>query len=283
MPAVSAAQAAPPEGAQTAAEAGPEMEERLREAVIRLHTMLNYRYPYAISEQLPSKMTATELKGRFVDAEAADEAEPMQPSPALRRRGYDRPPFITESAGLTATERGTALHLAMQHIRYDGCATAEAVRAELERLVRDKLLTRRQAESVLPERIAAFFASPLGRRVLKAERVWREFKFSLLLGPRDIPFALEPEEIAQWEAAGDEILFQGVVDCCFLEDGKLHIIDFKTDRVTQDSLGEKARGYAGQIAAYAHAMERIIGLPVRSGFVYFFALDAAVDVLPAAR
>ena len=182
MPAVSAAQAAPPEGAQTAAEAGPEMEERLREAVIRLHTMLNYRYPYAISEQLPSKMTATELKGRFVDAEAADEAEPMQPSPALRRRGYDRPPFITESAGLTATERGTALHLAMQHIRYDGCATAEAVRSELERLVRDKLLTRRQAESVLPERIAAFFASPLGRRVLKAERVWREFKFSLLRG-----------------------------------------------------------------------------------------------------
>ena len=288
-----AAQAAPPESAQIAAQSGltdesaagadPEAEERRREAVVRLHTILNFQYPFAISEQLPSKITATELKGRFIDAEAADEAEPMQSASAPRRRGYDRPPFITESADLTATERGTALHLAMQHIRYDSCATVEAVKTELERLVAEKLLTPRQAESVAPERIAAFFASPLGRRVLSAKNVWREFKFSLLLGPHHIPFDLKPEEMAQWEASGDEILFQGVVDCCFEEDGKLHIIDFKTDRVAKEHLEERARGYAGQISAYAHAMERILGLSVASGMVYFFSLDTAVEVLAPAR
>jgi ATP-dependent helicase/nuclease subunit A len=272
-----------PEGARSEAETNAAAEEARREAVIQLHMALNYQYPFGVSEQLPSKITATELKGRFIDAEAADEAEPMQTQAAARRRGYDRPAFITESTDLTPTERGTALHLAMQHVRYENCTSPEAVGRELERLVREKLITQRQAESVAPERIAAFFNSPLGRRVLAAENIWREFKFSLLLAPHHIPFQLSPEELKEWEASGDEILFQGVIDCCFEEGGRLHIIDFKTDRAPKAQIEERARGYAGQIAAYSHAMERITGKPVASGLVYFFAVDTAVEVFSPAE
>lgn len=257
-------------------------EEAAPEELAALEAALAFGYPFAVSETLPSKITATELKGRFFDNEAAEEAEPLERSAPFRRGGYDRPDFVTQIGALTPTERGTALHLAMQHVRYERCGSVEEVRQEIERLVREKLLSPRQAETVNPRRIAAFFTSPLGRRVLKAERVWREFKFSLLLGPRDLKLRLTPEELAQWEASGDEILFQGVVDCCFEENGELYIVDFKTDRVPQGQLLDRAREYAGQISAYAHAMERVIGKKVARGFVYFFSLNQAAAVYPEA-
>jgi ATP-dependent helicase/nuclease subunit A len=63
-----------------------------------------------------------------------------------------------------------------------------------------------------------------------------------------------------------------------LEDGKLNIIDFKTDRVTPETLGEKTGLYAGQIRAYGRAMERVTGRPVKRLVLYFFSTGDAVEV-----
>jgi ATP-dependent helicase/nuclease subunit A len=239
----------------------------LPEDVAALSEKLDHTYPYERAASLPSKLTATELKGRFTDYEAAEEAGTPEYLKSAARP-YGRPGFVTARTGLTAAERGTALHLAMQYVDYEKCADAAGVRGELKRLTELGFLTAQQCASVEPGRIAAFFASPLGRSVLSAEQLRREFKFSLLVRAGDY-----------FEGGGDdEILFQGVVDCCYLEDGKLNIIDFKTDRVTPETLGEKTGLYAGQIRAYGRAMERVTGKPVSRLVLYFFATGAAVEV-----
>ena len=244
-----------------------EREEPQSADVEALRKRLNFTYPYKQASELPSKLTATELKGRFTDYEAAEEAD--TPDYLIKKTiPYARPNFITKKTRLTATERGTALHLAMQYINYEYCMTVDGIKKELSRLYQRHFLTKQQFESINHDKIAAFFYSTLGRSVLNAENLYREFKFSLLVRAGDY-FK---------DGGDDEILFQGVIDCCYEEKGKLNIIDFKTDVVSADTLAEKTMLYAGQVKAYGHAMSRITKKPVGRLILYFFATGDVVDV-----
>jgi hypothetical protein len=108
-----------------------------------------------------------------------------------------------------------------------------------------------------------FLGSDVGKRMLEAGNIRREFRFSLL----------SPAERYFPGGGGDEVMLQGVVDCFFEEGGALTVIDFKTDRVTRDTLDEKAGYYAPQLLAYSEALERITGKPVKSRIIYFFAVN----------
>ena len=130
------------------------------------------------------------------------------------------------------------------------------------------VLTKEQAAAVKPEKMTAFFRSSVGKRVLSADKVWRELKFSLLVDAEDY-----------FENAGEEkILLQGVVDCCILEAGGLTVIDFKTDRVTEETAKLRAEAYRGQLSAYAGAMERMLGYPVREKLLYFFSVSDVLSI-----
>ena len=108
-------------------------------------------------------------------------------------------------------------------------------------------------------RILRLFNSPLGRRILGADSVMREFKFSVLRHASDF-----------YTDGGDEtILMQGVVDCCIEEDGELTVIDYKTDYVGEEGAKKHAERYRGQLEAYASALEEITGKDVREKIVYF--------------
>jgi len=173
------------------------------------------------------------------------------------------PPFITTETDMTAAERGVSLHLAMQCIDFQRCTSLDGVESELDRIVKKGLMTERQANAVDAQKITRFFESDLGKRALRAESIRREFKFSLLC----------PAEQFYPGCGDDEILLQGVVDCFFEEDDELVVVDFKTDKVTSDSVDEKAKHYAPQLAAYSDALERITGKRVKDRIIYFFALD----------
>ncbi len=232
---------------------------------------LSYQYPYQQAQELPSKLTATELKGRFTDLESSEDAEKPK-FLAPRSILYDRPAFITEQTGLTAAERGTALHLAMQYIDYASCADVQSTARALDDLEARGFLSAAQRQAVAPEKIVTFFSSELGRRVLSAEKLYREFKFSLLVPASDY----------YDNGEDDEILLQGVIDVAFVENGMLTILDFKTDRVTSETLDDKARLYADQVRAYGMALTRITGLPVDNLILYFFDLQSAVTIAPTA-
>ena len=116
-----------------------------------------------------------------LDQEAAEETpKPREKNP----EPIQRPDFIAREKGLTPTERGTALHLAMQYLPLEGDHSPEAIGAELDRLAAGGFLTHLQREAVDPAVPAAFFASDLGRRLLASPEIHREFKFSLLAPPR---------------------------------------------------------------------------------------------------
>ena len=227
---------------------------------------LSFKYAHEAAKLLPSKLTATGLKGRFLDREAAEEAESL--AEKTKKPVFDRPRFVSGETPLTGAEKGVALHLVMQYIDYKSCVSLEGVNAEIERLAKMRIITEKQARAVDSAKIVSFFASPLGKCALCAEKLLREFKFSIMIPAADyFP-----------EGGDEEILLQGVVDCCIEENGKLTVIDYKTDYVTKENERERAESYRPQLEAYAKALGRITGKPVEKRVLYFFRTGSAVEV-----
>lgn len=100
--------------------------------------------------------------------------------------------------------------------------------------------------------LEGFYASSWGQRVLAAERkkkLWREQSFTLALPAP----GLDP-------ALGKKTLVQGIIDLLFEENGKLYVIDFKTDaQGTEEVLMDR---YSFQLRMYALAAAKIRRLPV---------------------
>ena len=219
-----------------------------------------WRYPFEASVTLPSKLTATaasELAAGAADPEAVD----LVRAPVVTAR-LRKPDFGRGSRDLTGPERGVAAHLVMQHIDFANTGSEEEIAGEIARMEAMGFLDQRQARAVEPGDILAFFRSEMGQRLLKADKVIREFRFSLLC-PAKLWYPQAPE--------GEQVLLQGVVDCCLEEEGALTVIDFKTDGHMEPDR------YTGQLQAYAAAMERIWKKPVREAKLWYLRLRKAAD------
>ncbi len=225
---------------------------------------LEWENPNAILSEIPSKVTATQLKGRALDQESAE-------GTVVRKHEFtfQRPRFDQETRGLQANEIGTAVHTVMQLIDPEEGRTVPGVREEIQRLVEMDILTPAAAKEIRPELIAAFFDSELGREAAKAEDLRREFKFSVL-EPAGQFYPGLPE--------GEEILLQGVIDCCFTGTRGLTVIDFKTDRVTEGSEEAHSKRYLTQLDVYTRALSKITGCPVQRRVLWYFATGCAVEL-----
>ena len=224
--------------------------------------MLSFRYPAPMAVRVPGKITATQLKGRLLDEEVA-EGSAASPTVQLRQ-----PPLFEEERPLSPTERGIAAHLAMQYLDFSKTDSEDAVAGELERLVRERFLTRQQADAVSPKKLLCVFSGRIGELIRSADEVIREFKFSVLVDA-DTYFPAEP---------GEKTMLQGVTDCCLKKDGTLTVIDFKTDRIREGGETDSAAHYKPQLEAYSLALSRIFGMPVTRRILYYFQTDTAIEV-----
>lgn len=220
-------------------------------------------YPYAAECTIPTKLTATQLKGREKDEEIAEgTARPYS------RSSFDRPRFLAGERPLTAEQRGTAVHLVMQYLPLKERGV-DVVRRTVEDLKNRRLLTAEQAGAVDVRSIARFLDSPLAEELRGAREIQREFRFSLLVPAA----AYYPEAVS-----GDELLLQGVVDLYAQVEGGILVVDFKTDYVTEETMRARAEEYRPQLRAYSEALERILEKPVIRRVLYFFRGGAGVEV-----
>ena len=153
-------------------------EKQRQEALNFDPALISYRYPYAVQTQTPSKLTATQLKGRLIDQRVAEDTEQRAPRPG----DFRAPRFLAAEHRLSPAERGTAMHLAMQFLDFSRTASRREIDAEIMRMAQRHFLTEEQAEAVDRDKIARLFAAPLGQalRTVPPEKLWREYRFSVL-------------------------------------------------------------------------------------------------------
>ncbi|MEN6471613.1 MAG: helicase-exonuclease AddAB subunit AddA [Clostridiaceae bacterium] len=210
--------------------------------------LFSWEYPHKDAVTLPSKLSVTSLSAAF---------------PELR----DAPDFLKEKKP-TPAERGTATHLLMEHISLKA-HTPETVEEELLSLVARGVLTKEEAAAVSARQVAGFFASTLGQRLLKSERVERELEFNCRI----------PASALLDVSSAEPILLQGVIDCCFLEDGAWVLIDYKTDYLPPGtSPARAAQKHARQVGLYALSLESLTGKPVKERHVHFLRTGDSVKL-----
>ena len=97
--------------------------------------------------------------------------------------------------------------------------------------------------------------------MFNSDKIYREIKISSFISARDI-YDTDYD---------DKILVQGIADCVFEENGKLVLLDYKTDRVkTPDELLDR---YRRQIMFYKEAISKTLKKPVKEALLYSFYLQ----------
>ncbi|MBR2131908.1 MAG: helicase-exonuclease AddAB subunit AddA, partial [Oscillospiraceae bacterium] len=99
---------------------------------------LEFVYPHRAASMTPTKLTATQLKGREKDDEIAENT-----SQPYVHSAFAAPRFLSGELPVTADQRGTATHLVMQYLPLDGDLSAV-----IRDLIARHLLTEEQARSV---------------------------------------------------------------------------------------------------------------------------------------
>ncbi|MFD2333837.1 UvrD-helicase domain-containing protein [Cohnella sp. GCM10020058] len=183
-----------------------------------------------------------------------------------------RPRFMA-ARRMSAAERGTAVHLVMQHLPIGlspNRAEAETA-ALLERLISQQILTREQREAAEQVDIAAFFRTELYARMSRAPRLWREWPFSAGISAAEAHPSVAPDGLQR-----ETVLIQGVLDCLFDDGDSLVLVDYKTDDVPDRDWQVAAEKHRFQMEMYARAVEDIMGRKVEEGHIYFVEGGACV-------
>jgi len=231
-------------------------------AFLQLQDALNFSYAHRAATLAPSKMTATQRKGRTKDQEAAENAEET----LMATHAWRSPGFAAQT--VEGKTYGTAIHAVMQYISYEACRDMDSVDGQIRQLAENGFITADAAAMADRKQIAAFFDTDIGQKLRNGTEHVREFKFSILDDAENYGEGL----------SGEQVLLQGVVDCAMIEEDGITIIDFKTDYVTEATLSELTERYRLQVQTYAQAMSRIYQKKIKAALLYFFKLNRFVPV-----
>lgn len=224
----------------------------------KVKAWLSWKYPYRLAATKPAKSSVTEMK-RLFDPFIIEE----EVSNSTRKGSFERPKFMQQRKGLTASERGSAMHIAMQHVDICLGIDVESLAKQIEELIAKQIINQEQAKAIDIERIAEFFVTQLGQRMLHAKSVKKELPFTLAL----------PAATAQ-----DRVIVQGVIDCLFEDEAGLVLLDYKTDRIAEGDEQELVNRYIGQLGLYAHAIETILKKEVTEKWIYMFHTGKCVKL-----
>jgi len=228
---------------------------------------LNWQYSYAALADIPGKLSVTEIKNRY---QLLAGEQDMSQQFFTRRRFAQRPQFL-QNQGLSAGEKGTALHLVMRYLNFAHADTVAEVETQIAEMVGREFITPLQAGAVKAEEIVRFIHSPLGGRISQGEDLQREVPFMLALPVGE----LYPEAA---DIAEEIIIVQGTIDCLFKEGEEYVLVDYKTDLVPNGDLAVLQERYKVQMELYARAVRTILALPVKEKLLYSFYLQESISL-----
>ena len=245
--------------------------EKTKEFAAKLKERLDFSYDRAYLSEIPAKLPVSKLSSSVLDTGYTDTRE----SPPL-------PAFLSGEKKAGAAEMGTATHLFLQFCDFD--ALSCNVSAEAERLCRLRYISEETKKLIRLDEIEKFAASPLYTRIKQATEIYREVRFNALVPA----FSFTENEEKRRLLSEDEvkICVQGVVDCLFTDkSGKTVLVDYKTDRLTQEETENRALAekklrdrHSDQLLTYKKLCADILGREIDEVLVYSLALGDTVEL-----
>ena len=231
----------------------------------------SFVYPYKYLEDIPVKVSVSDLKKRsWHDESELEENISVSAEEQVEEQEAPVPAFMTEKQEeYKGAARGTAYHRLMECLDYAEVESEEQIEVQLKRLLESQKMTEQEAECIRIRDIKKFVDSELGQRMKKAvvkKQLYREQ-----------PFVIRRSASLLDDSWKDEtILVQGIIDAYFTEDGEIVLVDYKTDRVRKGQEQKLVDLYHVQLEDYAQALERMTGMKVKEKIIYSFTLQKAI-------
>ncbi len=183
--------------------------------------------------------------------------------PSLHEGNRDKPDIDDTSATHSRDEAmllGSLVHDVLELARLDG-------EPELESLV-GAVAKRYGVSGVIREKGLDYAARALAADVVmragRAEKCWKEVSVAAFMGNDD---------------GGAGVITTGICDLVFEENGRLILVDYKTDAVDPGSVDERAENYRPQLVAYSQAINKALGRPLDEVYLVFCSVvDGPIEL-----
>lgn len=249
----------------------------------------DFEYAYASDITKKSKYSVSELKhDSMVEKYDSTEREAERPKFLLEEKEtyVPVPDFARDDeAGGASNEskepknaagvnqgvlRGTAVHRVMECLDFkslcdidtkDHVAVSAFVKKSMDEMLKKGLITDDMYRLTRPKLIEQFISSDVAVRMAQADKRGDLYK--------EKPFVMDYEGV----------LVQGIIDVFWLENDKIVLLDYKTDRV--NAAKELIDRYSTQLKLYADALERIFSIDGKSiqadeRLIYSFRLQQTI-------
>jgi ATP-dependent helicase/nuclease subunit A len=229
----------------------------------RIIAQLDWRYRFEQFTKVPAAQSVT----GHVEAPDGEGIPRRNPHGSSLERALERPDFLVEQTAFSATERGTATHLVLQHLDFSHACDAADLERQITGMIARRAISQTEAGEVDRAALVWFLLeSEIGKLLRRhAEEIRREIP---------VYFTLESQGVDP----ADQPMIRGRLDLLLpLEDGHV-IVDYKTDKVDDSTVALRAEEYRPQMTLYRQAIQRITRRPVREIHLVFLAARTVVTL-----
>ncbi|MDU5723342.1 MAG: helicase-exonuclease AddAB subunit AddA [Clostridium butyricum] len=252
-------------------------EEYDKDVYGEVDKILSYKYPLKESTKLKSNISVSDLKKRnaeFIDQHV--ESINIEEVESKNKRTIITPKFLQEEKGLTAAEKGTAVHFVMKKIDLDKVSSIHEIKDQIQYLYENDFILEEEMKAVNPSKILNFFKSDLGKMMTElhkeGKKIYRELPFYTEISSVNIDNTLSEEY------ENEKVRLQGIIDCFFEYNGESILLDYKTDYVSKDNEAELQKKYIKQLDYYSDAVFKITGKKVSKRYLYSFYLEKVIEI-----
>lgn len=201
------------------------LDENIRKAI---EQRLNYKYPFIEDTLKPWGLSVS----KYI-AENSDEQNDFYSD-----FEYE---VLEKNDKINAAQIGTITHKILRHLPIREMSDDE-IKKEISKMAEDGIITSEQAGQIPSKWIFDFYKSDILKRMTKATEVFREKPFRTIY---------------------KDIHITGIIDCYFIENNEIVIVDYKTDRKMEEDKHKL------QIELYAEALSKGYNIPVKQGIIYY--------------
>lgn len=269
-----------------------EEHKKDKEEIKKIEEILNFEYKHKLATTIPTMSSVTQIKqmqdnikGSKVGKEDKEEAtEKLNKSNLLKENKagkehkeetavtFDKPKFLKEDKEdkLTNAEKGTLVHLCMQHLNEKVEYNLEKIKELVEELERKEIITPKEKENINLYKILEFTKSNIWKEMKKAKKVYKERPFFINIPAKEI----YKEEIEE------KILIQGIIDLYYInENDEIILVDYKTDYVERGKEQELIEKYKKQLELYCKAIEEANKKQVSRIYIYSVYLGREIEYI----
>ena len=232
----------------------------------KIEESFNWEYDNIKATILPSKISISEIKRNYFSRMKHDSGEVQTD---ILEPAFNMPKFASGGI-LTAAQKGAAMHTLMEHLNINEVFTTEHIKALTESLKDRNLLSEQEAKSIDISKIYNFVTGELANRMRNASSISKELPFVMELDAKDAYLHNIDE---------GSLLVHGIIDCCFVENGRIILVDYKSDYVGTNGIEALKNRYKIQISIYKKALESSFGMEVSECLLYIFDKDICVNML----